>query len=173
MEEVNAFALPGGHVTLLRGLLETAESPEEVAAVLAHEIGHVAHRDPTRLALRSAGSVGVLGLLLGDFAGGLVVLYLSEWLIQASYSRDAEAAADLYAHQMLASAGLPAEPMARFFQRLHDEYGDAEGLLSHLASHPDLTGRAAAARDADTVAGTGFVPVLTAGEWADLRAICD
>lgn len=173
MKDVNAFALPGGHVTMLRGLLKEAESPEEVAAVLAHEIGHVEHRDPTRLALRSAGSVGVLGLLLGDFAGGLVVLYVSEWLIQASYSRGAEAAADAYAHAALARAGLPAEPMAVFFQRLLDQHGDAEGLVSHLASHPNLRGRADAARAADTVGAAGFTPVLDADEWAALRAICD
>jgi Zn-dependent protease with chaperone function len=173
MKDVNAFALPGGHVTLLRGLLEAAESPEEVAAVLAHEIGHVEHRDPTRLALRSAGSVGVLGLLLGDFAGGLVVLYVSEWLIQASYSRGAEAAADSYAHAALARAGLPAEPMAVFFQRLLEEHGDADGLVSHLASHPDLRGRAEAARAADMVGTAAFTPVLSTKEWAALRAICD
>lgn len=69
-EMVNAFALPGGHIVLFEGLLKNASSPEEVAGVIGHEMGHVAHRDPTRLALRSAGSIGVLGLLLGDFAGG-------------------------------------------------------------------------------------------------------
>ncbi|MDF1728462.1 MAG: M48 family metallopeptidase, partial [Sulfitobacter sp.] len=67
---INAFALPGGYVVLFRGLIEAAEGPDQVAAVLAHEIGHVVSRDPTRHALRSAGSIGVLGLLLGDFAGG-------------------------------------------------------------------------------------------------------
>ncbi|MCW8842698.1 MAG: M48 family metallopeptidase, partial [Rhodobacteraceae bacterium] len=56
---VNAFALPGGHIVFMRGLLEAADRPEEVAAVFAHEMGHVASRDPTRHALRSAGSIGV------------------------------------------------------------------------------------------------------------------
>ena len=60
-ELVNAFALPGGHVVFFRGLIDAADTPDEVAAVFAHEIGHVVNRDPTRIALRSAGSVGVLG----------------------------------------------------------------------------------------------------------------
>lgn len=67
--------MPGGLIILFRGLIDAAESSDEVAAVYAHELGHVVARDPTRIALRSAGSIGVLGLLLGDFAGGAVVLF--------------------------------------------------------------------------------------------------
>lgn len=168
---VNAFALPGGHIVLFRGLLNDATSPEEVAGVLGHEMGHVEHRDPTRLALRSAGSVGVLGLLLGDFAGGAVVLFLTERLIQAQYSRGAEAGSDVYAHALLSKAELPTAPMGDFFLRLQSEHGDEEGLLSHLASHPNLQGRADAAVAADRV-GADYTPVLTPTEWQALRSIC-
>ena len=168
---VNAFALPGGHIVLFRGLLEQAKSPEEIAGVIGHEMGHVEHRDPTRLALRSAGSIGVLGLMFGDFAGGTVVLYLAEQLIQAQYSQDAEAKSDAYSHALLSAAGLPTTPMADFFLRLRDEYGDASGLMSHLASHPDLKGRAEKAVAAD-VTGGQFNPVLSARAWKDLQAIC-
>jgi predicted Zn-dependent protease len=48
-----------------RGLTDATECPKELAAVFAHEIGHVEARDPTRIALRSAGSIDVLGLLFG------------------------------------------------------------------------------------------------------------
>lgn len=170
-EMINAFALPGGHIILFQGLLNNANSPEEVAGVLGHEMGHVEHRDPTRLALRSAGSVGVLGLLLGDFAGGAAVLFMTEKLIQAQYSQGAEAGSDEYAHGLLAAAELPTGPMADFFDRLHKKYGVERGLMSHLASHPDSLGRSEAARAANTVEGD-FVPVLTAREWASLQAIC-
>jgi len=103
---INAFALPGGYVVFFRGLIDAAETPEEVAAVFAHEMGHVVSRDPTRHALRSAGSIGVLGLLFGDFAGGAVVLLLAERLIDASYTQAAEAGADTYAYGVLEEAGV-------------------------------------------------------------------
>lgn len=170
-EMVNAFALPGGHIVLFRGLLQDAESAEEVAGVLGHEMGHVDHRDPTRLALRSAGSVGVLGLLLGDFAGGAAVLFLTEKLIQAQYSRGAEASSDLYSHTLLNKVGLPTAPMADFFLRLLNEHGNEDGLLSHLASHPDLQGRADAAIAASK-AEPDFQPVLSPTEWQALQQIC-
>jgi predicted Zn-dependent protease len=171
-EMVNAFALPGGHVVFFRGLLEEAESAEEVAAVFAHELGHVVARDPARGALRTAGSIGVLGLLFGDFAGGAAVLFLAERLIEASYSQGAEAAADAFAHDRLRSVDLPPGALATFFDRLRAEHGDAEGFVAHFLSHPQLGDRIARAEAAG--AGQGSTrPALSTSEWADLRAICD
>lgn len=168
---VNAFALPGGRLVFFRGLLEEAENPDEVAAVLAHEIGHVVYRDPTRDALRSAGSLGVLGLLFGDFAGGTVALFIANQLINASYSQAAEARADDYAHNLLGQANISPVALGTFFERLHEEHGDAEGLVAHLASHPQMTDRISAAqaavdptRDYDTI--------LDAQAWRDLQAVC-
>ncbi|GKY88526.1 M48 family metallopeptidase [Sinisalibacter aestuarii] len=172
---VNAFAMPGGRIVIFRGLLDEADSAEEVAAVLAHELGHVVGRDPTRDALRLAGSVGVLGLLFGDFAGGTVVLLLANQLINAQYSQSAEAGADDYAHALLTEAGLPPSALGTFFERLLEEHGDAEGLAAHFASHPQMAARieaALAAQGAAETAGRIGAPVLNAAEWRALRGIC-
>lgn len=171
-EMINAFALPGGYVVFFRGLIEAAEKPEEVAAVFAHELGHVVSRDPTRHALRSAGSIGVLGLLFGDFAGGAAVLLLAEQLINAQYTQGAEAAADVFASEMLLRADLSPAALGDFFQRLREKYGDSEGFVSHFMSHPELGDRIAAARSSVPQDAT-FRPVLSESEWAALRAICD
>lgn len=170
-ELVNAFALPGGRVILFRGLIDEAESPEEVASILAHEIGHVVNRDPTRDALRSAGSIGVLGLLFGDFAGGTVVLLLANQLINAKYSQAAEAGADDYAHALMRDAGVDPAALGSIFQRLMDEYGDAEGLAAHFASHPQMVKRIEAAQTASE-GGNYSLPVITAGQWADMQKMC-
>ncbi len=169
---VNAFAMPGGRVVLFRGLIEKAESPEEVAAVLAHELGHVAHRDPTRDALRLAGSIGVLGLLFGDFAGGTVALFLANELINAQYSQAAEAGADDYAHALMTQAGLPPGALGAFFERLNEEQDDEEGIFAHFASHPQMAVRIEAAMAAQEAVGTAGAPALSAAEWQDLRGIC-
>ncbi len=170
-ELLNAFTLPGGRIILFRGLIEAAESPDEVAAVLAHEIGHAVHRDPTRDALRTAGSIGVLGLLFGDFAGGSVVLFLANSLINAQYSQAAEARADEYAHALLKQAGLSPAALGTMFVRLREEYGDTSGFVAHFASHPTLAARIAASEAAaDGVSETE--PVLGARQWQALSGIC-
>ncbi|HGG05560.1 MAG TPA: M48 family metallopeptidase [Aliiroseovarius sp.] len=170
-EMVNAFALPGGRIVFFRGLINEAQSAEEVAAVFAHEIGHVVNRDPTRDALRSAGSIGVLGLLFGDFAGGTVVLFLANRLINATYSQKAEAGADSYAHGLMTQAGLSPASLGTMFLRLKARYGEQEGLVAHFAAHPQLSERIerslAAAQEVVVTQ-----PILSAQEWSGLRNIC-
>ena len=169
---VNAFAAPGGYVVLMEGLVDRAETPEEVAGVLAHEIGHVAARDPIRLTLRAAGSAGILTLILGDATGAAAITIAAEQLLSASYTRQAETEADLYALDMLAEANVSAEGFASFFDRLREEYGDMDGALEYFMSHPALASRAEVARSrVDAEADT--TPILTDAEWGALREICN
>lgn len=169
---VNAFTLPGGYVVTFRGLIEAAESPEELAAVLAHEIGHVQSRDPTRHALRSAGSIGVLGLIFGDFAGGAAVLVLVNRLISAQYSQEAEAAADSFAHEMLAGAGVPPSALGTMFERFRELNGEVGGVAAHFVGHPRLSARIAAAKEA-TPDSFEARPILSPDDWRALKSICE
>jgi predicted Zn-dependent protease len=168
---VNAFALPGGYIVFFKGLLDAADTPEEIAAVFAHEIGHVVSRDPTRNALRSAGSIGVLGLVFGDFAGGALVLFLTERLIEAQYSRTAEAQADVFAHSLLLEAEVAPSALADMFERFRELGGEPEGIVAHFLSHPQLGDRIAAAVDATPEGFTG-TPLLSDTEWDALKGIC-
>lgn len=171
-EMINAFALPGGYVVLFRGLIDQAETADEVAAVLAHEIGHVVSRDPTRHALRSAGSIGVLGLLFGDFAGGAAVLFLTERLISASYSQQAEIDADSFGYERLEAANVSPAALGTMFGRLREEHGDSNQLVTHFLSHPSLSERIENARAAADPS-RDYAPILEDGAWADLQSICD
>ena len=170
-EMVNAFALPGGYVVFFRGMIDAAQNPNEIAAVMAHEVGHVVNRDPTRHALRSAGSIGILGLLFGDFAGGAAVLFLAERLVSASYSQGAEAGADEFAYTVLEDAGVSPAALGDMFERLRAKYGDAEGVIAHFVSHPTLGSRIERARAA---AGFGkvYTDILSDADWADLKEVC-
>ncbi len=169
---VNAFAAPGGHVVFFQGMIDAAETPDELAAVLSHEIGHVAARDPTRLALRSAGTVGILGLIFGDFTGGGAVLILAEQLINASYSREAEAAADVHAFEALTAANIDAAALADLFQRLRKIYGDSDGLIAHFVSHPSLGDRIANARAVGDQLDDPR-PVISDADFDIIKATCD
>ncbi len=169
---INAFALPGGYVVLFDGLIKSADNPDQVAAVLAHEIGHVASRDPTRHALRSAGSIGVLGLIFGDFAGGAAVLFLTERLISAQYSQEAEAGADAFAHDMLAQVNISPGALGDMFDLMRKKHGDSEGVAAHFLSHPALGDRIEAAQ-ARVDASTEYRASMNESDWQDLRNICN
>lgn len=169
-EMVNAFAAPGGQIVILRGLLDKAGTAEEVAAVLAHEIGHVEARDPTRIMLRTAGSAGILSIILGDVSGGAVIGIIGDQLLQTAYTREAEGLADEFALDMLAFAGITSDAFADFLDRLVAMEGRV-GLPEYLSSHPSTAARAARARD--HAAGQGVTQsVLTHAEWQALKAIC-
>lgn len=169
---VNAFAAPGGQVVIMRGLIDKAKSPDEVAAVLAHEIGHVEARDTTRNALRAAGSAGLLALVLGDFAGGSAVVVVAEYTLNASYTREAEAKADIYALEMLKRSGTDAKALATFFDSLEGEKKALPDLPDYLSTHPETADRAQAARDFAATQGR-TKSILNDAEWASLQNICD
>ena len=112
-----------------------------------------------------------MGLLFGDFAGGTLILFLANSLVNATYSQKAEAGADVYAHGLMSNAGLSPAALGTMFERLRAKHGDAEGLVAHFAAHPALSDRI----EASISAAEGFEstgPVLTPEEWRDLRNIC-
>jgi predicted Zn-dependent protease len=169
---INAMAVPGGRIVVFRGLLEAADNPEEVAGVLAHEIGHVVHHDPTQMALRAAGTAGILGLILGDVFGGSIVAVATDAVLNASYQRDAEIRADETAYGILAGAKLPSGPFAGFFAKMKRKYGDNDGIMKLIASHPGLDGRAQRAAAADEIGDSPYEPALDDRDWIALRGIC-
>ena len=141
-ETINAYALPGGFITVYTGLIEAAETPDMVAGVIAHEMAHVLQRHGIKRVANKAGLFIGLGLLIGN-TSGLVGLgsTLLDILLDSGYSRDLESEADDFGVKAMARAGLEARSLARFFEILRDEYGDLPPLMQWIGSHPDHTTR--------------------------------
>lgn len=164
---VNAVTLPGGHVVLFSGLLRQASSPDEVAGVLAHELGHVENRDVLESLVRQLGLSVVLGGLDGNVGG------YTNALLSASYSRGAEARADGFAIDALTRAQISPRPTALFFQRLSKseiKVKGADALLGYLASHPMSSERER--RFAASAGKAATAPALDAAQWQALQGIC-
>lgn len=132
----NAFALPGGYIFVSRGLLVLANSEDELANVLAHEIIHVARR---HAAARQ--------LSLRDVPGFFQWLQMRDI---AAYSRRQEAEADRLGQGLAALAGYDPGAMASFLRSLDFserlEFGSPR-IPSFLATHPATSGRNAAAAE--------------------------
>jgi len=143
---LNAFAMPGGNVVLHSGLLLEADSPEEVAGVLAHEIAHVTHRHSIRNVISSAGLYVVLSAIIGDASSLLAVIANnSAFLINRKFSRDFEREADNVGWSYLVKSGINPKGMIDFFEKMQKEEDEllkdtpAEGanqVLSIVSTHP-------------------------------------
>ncbi|WP_109563319.1 M48 family metallopeptidase [Jannaschia seohaensis] len=167
---LNAYAVAGGRIAFFNSMIQAAERPEEIAAILAHEIAHVVNDDPVRHTLQSASGLAVISVLVGDVTGGGLLSGMLGGAIASGYSRDAELAADAFAADQLRSVGLPPSALGEMFQRLRDRYGDVEGLMEHFSTHPALADRI---RTADAAGDPPIGrPALTPKQWADLRDIC-
>ncbi len=145
-DAVNAMALPGGIIVLLDGLVEAAGDPDEVLAVLGHELGHVFHRHPFRDMLQALGVGTLAGLAWGDFSGVAAAAPAVIGLLR--YSRDFEREADEYALRFLAENGLDRRPLHAFFESLgalERELGVDE-IPEFLSTHPNTAERLERAR---------------------------
>lgn len=165
--EANAIALPGGHIYVYDGLIEKAQTPDELAGVLAHEIGHVAHRDGTRAVLQTAGLSFLFGMMLGDFVGGGAVVIAGRAVLRSSYSRRVEIAADAYSVNLMQRAGGDAHALAAILARI---VGDKDHGMKLLLDHPETKDRIAAINAA--AAPRPVVPLLDPAQWSALRQIC-
>ncbi len=171
IDMVNAVALPGGKVILFDGLVKTARSPDEIAGVMAHEMGHVRERHVMQGLLRQMGLSLVLGGLDGNSAG------LLNGALSMSYSRASESAADAHSIKALSKAHISPIATADFFQRLSamdgsdDEKSDAPALAGYMSSHP-LSRERKKAFERSVVKGGQYKPALTAAEWQELKTMC-
>jgi len=133
---VNAFALPGGHVVLMTGLMKDASGPEEVAGVLAHEIQHVLKRHVVKRIVQEMGWRAWFSLFFGG--GDLSsVAFGAGSLMQLSYGRAQETEADVEGAKLLQAAGIPVAPLAHFFERLSSRQGEAARVPAFISTHPD------------------------------------
>jgi len=164
----NALALPGGTVLVTDQLVARTDSPDEVAAVFAHELGHIAHRHTMRRLLEQSASGMILGAVIGDVSGiGSLVAAAPVFLVKLNYSRGDEQEADDYALALLSQAGLSPSLLADALEAISSpecskaEAG-AEGgvkacsgarrgraaLPAYLSTHPDIESRIMRARAA-------------------------
>ncbi len=155
---VNAFALPGGYVYLTRGILTLANNEAEMAAVIAHEIGHItARHSAERYSTSILTSIGAsIASVAINIDGASQALGLGSELYLKSYSRSQEHEADDLGIRYLARAGYNPEAMANFLQSL-DEYIKLDAaergrtgnrVPNYLSTHPVTSERIARSRNA-------------------------
>jgi predicted Zn-dependent protease len=133
-EQINAFTIPGGNIYIFSELMKVAETPEEVAAVLAHEIGHAENRHVVTKLMQELSITAIVGVLSGGDPSVLTEVLKS--IIGNSFSRTQEEEADKFALELLEKADISPKSLARFFERLNEKDLDYDENLEILMTHP-------------------------------------
>lgn len=143
---INAFALPGGYVFVNRGAIEAADNESQLAAVMGHELSHVALRHGTAQASKAQlaqGAVGIFGGLFGGTTGGALLTQgaaLGVGSLMLRYSRADETQADVMGTQVIYDLGYDPRAMAQFFEKLEQE-SKGKNPPQFLSDHPNPENR--------------------------------
>ncbi len=145
-DAANAMAFPGGLIVVTSGLIDRAETENELAFVLGHELGHFRNRDHIRMLGRGVALGIVLGALISGDGGANLGLTVAD-LTALGFSREQEADADEFGLSLVQEEYGHVGGSWRFFERLLDE-GDAPSrFLAYLNTHPATERRIEAIRD--------------------------
>ena len=133
---INAFTVPGGNILISTGLIGFCDSPEELAAVIAHEMGHVEERHVVSRLLKE---LGIEILTSGD---QYVIGEVSGLLTSTSFDRKQEEEADLFAAKLLERSSIEPRTLATLFRKLEEEMDNE--LMQHfeiISTHPNFRSR--------------------------------
>lgn len=139
--EVNAFALPGNHIVILSGLINYSKNSDELAGVMAHEIGHLRLGHIEKKLIKEVG-LTVLFTLAGGNSGQEILKDVVKTISSTAFDRNYEAEADLFAVEKMGKAGFDPELLSAFMLRMSQQESVPD-LMVWMSSHPDSKERAA------------------------------
>lgn len=170
---VNAFALPGPYIVIFDGLIEQADSPEELAAIIAHEMGHVHERHPMRGYMRVMGLSLVFKMMFGDVGNLGNPGELAAVLRSLNYNREQELEADMFSVRKMKAANYNPYALNDFFEKLLvDEPEDMPDFFKYISTHPETQKRIATIQELKDQDNTKYKPALSSSEWKALQNIC-
>ncbi len=159
---VNAYASLGGKIMLNSGLVSKAESPEEIAGVLAHEIEHVHHRHIMEGALVHLFTAEGINVIFGS---GTSASSFAKYFLNMDFTRSQETQADEEGLRRLQKAHVDNQGFRRFFERMEKE----ESSSVFLSDHPSSRSRA---EMTEKFKNQDPQPIMTEAEWKVLKSYC-
>lgn len=160
---VNTYAGLGGNIAVDSGLLKQAESPEELAGVIAHEVGHVEHRDIMEGAIARMLTSEGIHIVFGDHVSAV---QWSQYFLNMNFTRKQEALADEAGLVRLQKAHVDNQGYRHFFERMENSASVPVFLSDHPANHARF-------EMAERFDNRGATPIMTRNEWEILKSYCD
>ncbi len=166
-DELNAFALPNGHLVIYSGLLLDADNPEEASGVIGHEMAHIQLNHVMKKLLKEVGLTALISITTGS--GSESIKSIAKTLSSSAFDRSLEKDADMKAVDYLVAAGIHPEPFADFLFKLSKNETGASHYLTWLSTHPDSEERAKYILEYSKNKKTNYLPVLANPTWLRLK----
>lgn len=166
--EVNAFALPDSNLIVYTGLIAYCKNVDEVAGVMAHELGHITEGHVMKKLVKEVG-LAMLGVLVGGNSGSEVLVEVLKTLTSSSFDRAQEREADRIAVEFMVNANLDPEHLANFLFRLSQEDNALPEFVEWVSTHPDSKDRSADILKLRNEEEIEVDTIATEEEWIELK----
>lgn len=168
-DDINAFALPNGHLIIYSGLILNSDNQEELAGVICHEIAHIELNHVMKKLVKEIGLSVLISMTTGN-SSGEVIKETAKMLSSSAFDRSLEKEADIKAVDYLVNANVNPEPFADFLYKLSDSEHEAIKYLTWISTHPDSKDRAEYIIEYSKGKETEYKPILSNETWDKLKA---
>ena len=168
-DEVNAFALPNGHLIVYTGLIVNSDSQEELTGVICHELAHIELNHVMKKLVKEIGLSVLISMTTGN-GGPEVIKQAAKMLSSSAFDRSLEKEADIKAVDYLIQAEVNPELFAEFLYKLSDKENDALKYLTWVSTHPDSKERAEYIIEYSKGKTADYKPILSKEKWENLKA---
>jgi beta-barrel assembly-enhancing protease len=167
-DEINAFALPNGHLLVYTGLIKNCESPEELTGVISHEIAHIELNHVMKKLVREIGLSVLISMTTGN-GGTEIIKETARMLSSTAFDRNLEKEADLKAVDYMINAEVNPVPFANFLYRLSEKDSEATKYLTWISTHPESKERADYILEYNKNNLPEFKPILSQETWEKMK----
>jgi predicted Zn-dependent protease len=167
--EVNAFALPGNNMVVYTGIIQFSNKPEELAAVMAHEMAHIENKHLMKKLSKEIG-IGVLAALASGNSGSGIIEEVVRVISSTAFDRDMEREADNTAVNYLAKSNIDPENLATLMLRLANKT-DVPENIEWISTHPKSKERASEILKLRKTKKFTVKPLLNDSIWSECKQI--
>lgn len=167
-DDINAFALPNGHLIIYSGLITNSDNQEELSGVVCHEMAHINLNHVMKKLVKELGLSGLISMTTGN-GGAEGIKEIAKMLSSSAFDRRLEKEADIKAVDYLVKAKINPEPFADFLFNLSDKEDKETKYMNWISTHPDSKERAEYIIEYSKDKKSKYINVITTGTWKKLK----
>jgi predicted Zn-dependent protease len=167
-DEINAFALPNGHLVIQSGLILNADNQAELCGVISHEIAHIQLNHVMQKLIKEIGLSVLISMTTGS-GSPEIIKEAAKTLSSSAFDRDLEKEADLKAVDYLNESKINPEPFANFLFKLSKNEGASAKYLTWISTHPNSKNRAEYIIEYNKGKETEYENIISKASWNKLK----